>query len=111
MKRLLMFLLLAFALTVFAQQQSTETQSAESADELVTTDCEIPVDADGEPTGEPLAENCVQLDETIDPLDEYTPEPPPEPDDAALESNPDDEDFTPGEEISEDYPVPLPSDI
>lgn len=36
--------------------------------------------------------------------EDYT-EPPPPP------SNPDEQDFEPTEEISEDYPVPLPSDI
>ena len=123
MKRILIFLLFAFALTVYAQQQSGEGQAEETPATPAVEDCERagdePVDttdpavpgAEGETGDEQLSGNCEEQDEAQGSLDENDLVQETEPAEVPLESNPDDEDFRPGEEISEDYPVALPSDI
>ena len=89
MKRMLLIMLLCAWAAALAQTPPDETAAAEP-----------------EPAGEQPAETGEQPAETGDPgtEEELT-----EAEKAARAMA--DEDFKPGDEISEDYPVPLPSDI
>ena len=87
MRRLLVYLLLAVSLGVYAQQQAGDTGTAAAETEQV-------------PESTTEAEAAVSADEA-----EATPEPETE------TEEPSEDDFSPEEEISEDFPVPLPSDI
>jgi len=66
----------------------------------------------GAPAREPLSEACLEYLEVQRKADEARRAEQPAPtDDEEADSQPTDDDFKPDEEISEDYPVPLPSDI
>ncbi len=113
MKRIFLYLLMAISVAVFAQQQASD--DADSVDETQAP-AEQPAGTEkdseeGAPEGsgktakgneeliqsEPIAENGQDNEDG--------------PFQVSGESDPDDSDFDPDEEISEDYPVPLPSDI
>jgi len=119
LKRLIIYLFLVVSIAVYAQKQaedadsskekpvteqpeaSGEDSAAESPDEPVPAVEEGSDDASEQPgeqspelTGETSAEESDS--EVAEPVDD---------------SGPSVEDFEPDEEISEDYPVPLPSDI
>jgi hypothetical protein len=83
MKRVLLYILLSVSLAVFAQQQSDQEVSAEREDK--PAEAVTPKDATQPADDQPLEESG--------------------------ETGSSDKDFKPSEEISEDYPVPLPSDI
>lgn len=86
-------------------ESSEPTEDSPGPPPEIPPDCLAFLDASDPLLGLPTEE----FEET-----EPAPEPDPELDpdlDEEQESDPDDEDFTPTEEISEDYPVPLPSDI
>jgi len=107
MKRLLIYLALIFSVAVFAQQQADTgdepgTESGDDAEEVsVFTDTETPEQADSLDDALPEADDPVDENENED-EDEAAPT---EVGDVVeTECDPD-------EEISEDYPIPLPSDI
>ncbi len=120
MKRIFLYLLMAISVAVFAQQQASddadsvdETQAPAEQPAATEKDSEENAPDGSGKTGkgneeliqnEPIAENGqdnkdgpIQASGESDP--DYT------------NFDPDDTDFDPDEEISEDYPVPLPSDI
>ncbi len=103
MKRLLIYLALIFSVAVFAQQQADTgdepgTESGDDAEEVsVFTDTETPEQADSLDDALPEAD---------DPVDENEDEAAPTEVGDVVETE-----FDPDEEISEDYPIPLPSDI
>ncbi len=99
MKRILIYLLLVVSMAVFAQQQTESPQTENTEAKQAVTDeqqaeSEAPVsdvaDDGAEISSQEAEEAYLDLDEVIDP--DETP-------------------FEPEEEISEDYPIPLPSDI
>ena len=109
MIRILLYLLVGFSQVVFAQQQpgvgdAEEPPTTQLADPCKTLDDGPQGDPDGTRSGDEAGFPAGQ--QSIDCGDDEG-----EPQDALLVSEPDDEDFEPDEEISEDYPVPLPSDI
>lgn len=122
MKRILFCLLVVFSLTVFAQPQSgnddaVETRTVQLGDPCKDVEDKSLDSSDGSRSGEEaetpaqqLADDC-EDNEPQDPLDVTAADDEEEPMEVPEESDPDDEDFKPSEEISEDYPVPLPSDI
>lgn len=95
MKRLLIYLTLVFSVAVFAQQQSaTDEEPGDESEQLSAINdggAKRVVEADPDPVP-PLS----------DPLDE---------EENTEVSDDAEKEFKPDEEISEDYPVPLPSDI
>ena len=134
MKRILIYLLLMLSMTVFAQQQADNEEgnpvSDEQSEDLTVTGSESeddanPEDEDGEgasgETGEVLetdsTEDLTQDDGylTDDQIENLANEGDEEVigeeviGDEVLDA--DETDILPGEEISEDYPVPLPSNI
>ena len=109
MKRLLLYLLVTVSVAVFAQRQTDNSDEAK-------TQTEQPADA-GQSSEGALLEASGETG-TGD-ATEHQPEQPAnasqdnenEPLEASSETGPDDIDFKPSDEISEDFPVPLPSDI
>jgi hypothetical protein len=99
MRTLVMTLLLMFAGPLFAQ----ETVPGEDASIAGTVLCEP--GTENSPEGGDEASGAEQQDCIDLPPDEDF-----ENEDFAREASVDEE-FTPGDEISEDYPVPLPADI
>jgi Ni/Co efflux regulator RcnB len=87
MKRLLLYLLLAMSAGIYAQQQDADEDQAASAAEQAAGD--VPADRAEVPEDQEEPEQAGEADTDV----------------------PDEQDFNPEEEISEDYPVPLPSDI
>ena len=117
MKRMLIYLLLVISMAVFAQQQSDSLNDAEAQTEQPDAGEEA---REGEDTGGEKAgvDSPDEADATVIAQDE--------PEQALIDSgdeemgeeteateviDPDESEFEPDEEISEDYPVPLPSDI
>jgi hypothetical protein len=115
LKRLLIYLFLVVSIAVYAQKQaedadaskgkpvteqpeaSGEDSAAESPDEPAPAVEGGEDDLNEQPAELPGETGADQSDsETVEPVDD---------------SEPSVEDFEPDEEISEDYPVPLPSDI
>lgn len=125
MRRILMYLILAGSITVFAQLQlqDMETTAGASGDAPGLTE-----QAENEPgdkvtpaqgqsdsaAAEPDA-SSTSAKQPVSTDDEYASkvehQGENEETDEAGDYQPSDEDFKPAEEISEDYPVPLPSDI
>ena len=119
MRRILMYLILAGSITVFAQLQLQDMETSGDA----------PVDTSGltgQAENEPAEEaspaegqsDSVAAETAASNRSENMPvskdgenEIVKDEEDEAGDSGPSDEDFNPDEEISEDYPVPLPSDI
>lgn len=115
MRRLWIYLFLVAALAVFAQQQLAPPDEPQAAEQPATGQGAEPGDAGGDAEGQAGAvsgapgadgdagemaadESPVQVEEGDDQAE----------DEDAAEA---DMEFEPDEEISEDYPVPLPSDI
>jgi hypothetical protein len=129
MKYLLPYVLIAASMLAFAQQPPSGAEEAKPAVEKPAT--EQPADPcrdieDAPQEGSPAPGSGIkpeagteQPPEGCKDKEDEAPEvaagvqatEPPEPPAETGDSDPDDEDFTPGEEISKDYPVPLPSDI
>jgi hypothetical protein len=119
MKRLSIYLLLVFSMAVVAQQVVEQAEEpdpvAEQTGEAVPDDGSDPPEAgdEGDAPGIPgeLADET-ESGSTSQAEDEQAVEPPDAEDSEEGEDpGPDEGEFTPEEEISEDYPVPLPSDI
>ena len=124
MKRMLLYLLVVFSLTVYAQQQSDNGETVEPRTAQPAEPCKD-IDDDSQDTSggarsgdeteipaEQRSDPCKDNEiERQDPLDMTAADVKEETNEAPEESNPNDADFKPSEEISEDYPVPLPSDI
>ena len=122
MKRLFIYLLVVGSITVFAQQMASEMAGEASGEEPGKEQPANPGqdNADGSPQEPGAADEGNGEDMAERPADEQPSEKPgsssaggsddqaPKPGD---DDGPSDEDFEPDEEISEDYPVPLPSDI
>ena len=109
MIRILFYLLVGFSQVTFAQQQPGIDDVEESginqpADPCKSVDDGLQDNLDGTRSGDELG-SPAELP-SIDCGDNEG-----EPQDALVGAEADDEDFEPDEEISEDYPVPLPSDI
>ena len=128
MKYALLTLLLAGSLAALAQQPPTEGEDGQAGSEPAAAGACVTRGGDdgGRPPGE--TEDPGEDPRTACPGDEpgivadaaegaaaprAALEPPAEPvqDEDVEAGEPDDADFQPDEEISEDYPVPLPSDI
>jgi hypothetical protein len=109
MKRKWIYLALLASVAVFAQQQATDDEDPSAPEEIAET---ASPQGDGDiDSGDP--ENQDELNEDGLAIDPEVLEPPEEdeiPDPEAELADPE-TDFEPDEEISEDYPVPLPSDI
>ena len=108
MKRLLLYILLAVTLGVFAQQQIEDaaeagSETAQAADAAQGDAGDLP---ENPVPPEPGEGELLEEPPGAEPGDVEI-ELPEEPDEAVT----DESDFKPSEEISEDYPVPLPSDI
>ena len=115
MRRILMYLILAGSITVFAQLQLQDMENSGDARGLAEQAENEPGDKDTTAQGpgdsvvaEPDASNTsgkqpVSTDGENESVNGET--------DEAGDNQPSDEEFKPAEEISEDYPVPLPSDI
>ncbi len=120
MKRILIYLLLVISMAVFAQQQSDSTNDAEAQTEQPAAG-EKAREGEGEDTGgeKAGAESPGEADASLiaqdDPdqvlTDGGDEEHQDEETEATVVIDPDESEFEPDEEISEDYPVPLPSDI
>ena len=119
MRRILMYFILAGSITVFAQLQlqdmattsgasddasvlaeQTENEPAEEATPAEGQSDSVEAKPDESNTSEKMP---VSKDGEIESVNEET--------DETGDNQPSDEDFKPDEEISEDYPVSLPSDI
>ena len=113
MKRILIYLLLMLSMTVFAQQQADNEEenpvSDEQSEDLTVTGSESEDDVnpegliqdDGYLTDDQIENLANEGDEEVIGEEVIG--------DEVLDA--DETDILPGEEISEDYPVPLPSDI
>ena len=115
MKRILLYFLMAFSMAVFAQPQAGDSapDSAPDTNEAQIQTEQPPDAAQGseeetleasDKTGNGDEAVAQQSADTGQDAENESPE-------ILQETDPDDSDFKPGEEISEDYPVPLPSDI
>ena len=93
MRRIVLYLMLAGSVTVLAQLQIQDMVNSGNASGQAKQAAHKPGDEATPTEGTPTEG---QSDSVAD-----------EPDDSA----PSDDDFKPDEEMSEDYPVPLPSDI
>lgn len=103
MKRMLLLLLLITTAAVYAQQQAVEDEP-EALPQTEGADGEAAADtgADDEAEDPPPVPQELLSDDEIEELE--VPE-----DEVEIATG--DSEFTPEEEISEDFPVPLPSDI
>ncbi len=113
MKRILLYVLMALSMAVFAQQQAGD--SADDSDGA-QTETEQPADAGQGSEDEALKASAKinNADEAVSKTEKPTTtgqDSENESREASEDTDPDDRDFKPDEEISEDYPVPLPSDI
>ncbi|MFT5140262.1 MAG: hypothetical protein ACI9H8_000570 [Lysobacterales bacterium] len=117
MKRISIYLLLLLSMAVIAQQVTDSAEDAEQESEEVVAvqDAELTdesVDEQGtadDPDAAVIAETTKSINESEnEPLSDGTDE---EKTDLTEVIDPDESEFEPDEEISEDYPVPLPSDI
>ncbi len=125
MRRILMYLILAGSITVFAQLQLQDMETAGDARGLAEQSENEPGDkvtpaqgqSDSAAAEADASSTSGKLPVSTD--DEYASkvehqgenEGVNEDTDEAGDSQPSEEEFKPAEEISEDYPVPLPSDI
>ena len=120
MKRIFLYLLMAISVAVFAQQQasdepgsSDETQAAAEQPAGTEKDSEENAPDGSGKTGEGN-EELIQNEAIAENGQENEDGPFQASGDSDRDFtnfDPDDNDFDPDEEISEDYPVPLPSDI
>ena len=111
MKRWWIYLILVFSFAVVAQQVAEQQDESEPAAEQVATDTTENGDETG--TGADTDDPAGEQDDNeagLAGIEGDIPEP--DPDMEATEvADEVDLEFEPDEEISEDYPVPLPSDI
>ena len=116
MKRLLIYLFLVVSIAVYAQKQAEDANEDAGSEKPVIEQPDTSGD-DGTPESQDASSTAAEGSEDVD---EQSTELPggtsaDQPDGGELEpeneSVPSEEDFEPDEEISEDYPVPLPSDI
>jgi hypothetical protein len=105
MKRIVMCLLLGIWTVAIAQAPPGEEQAAGADAEEQVQPCVAASDAPQAPAGEsgPLEGQPIIDGQASVPCEELEPDP-------EFEATADEE-FDPDDEISEDYPVPLPSDI
>jgi hypothetical protein len=99
-RHILLYFLLALSLSIFAQTQPGDDDEPQTLPEPLT---ETALDPDEPPAGEaePADQPAAEVDQVV--ADQTLEEP--------VESSPVESDFEPDEEISEDFPIPLPSDI
>jgi len=109
MRRIVLYLILAGSVTVLAQLQIQDMVNSgnKPGDEATPTEGQSDSVADEPDDSNTFGEKPASADDENASKDENVNEVGGEAEDSA----PSDEDFKPDEEMSEDYPVPLPSDI
>ena len=113
MKRILLYLLMAISMAAIAQQQAgdgagnshaAQAQSEQRSDTAQGSEDETLDTSTSNEDGDDAETQAEQAPDTGQHSEDEHSE-------LLQQTDPDDSDFEPGEEISEDYPVPLPSDI